>query len=151
MQMSKPENEKLPQRKPLAAALALPPLWLGGWKMEYPVPVSRETLRKELEDWNNHCRPADPKAVAVLLERTLALYGAPENWDEIAEFYLEAFESTPLDLVEEALKEVRLTCKFFPKPSELRAPIVDEEMNRQATQGRLRMALKHGTFEDEER
>lgn len=83
--------------------------------------------------------PADPRVVAVEVERTLALFGAPENWDDIADFYLEAFEDVPLDLVQVALKHARKSLKFFPRPAELLAPIREELEERHHTARRLRV------------
>ena len=98
-------------------------------------------MERDLEIWQRACEPADPKAVAVLLEQTLEIFGTPDNWERIAVFYLEAFEDAPLDLVQAALKDVRRTCKFFPKPAELRAPIAKEIGERRHTTWLLRLML----------
>lgn len=84
--------------------------------------------------------PANPCVVAVEVERTLALFGAPENWGDIADFYLEAFEDVPLDLVQVALKHARKSLKFFPRPAELLAPIRGELEERRHAARRLRVA-----------
>lgn len=108
-------------------------------------------MKAELEKWEPATIPADPKQVAVLLEQTLAIYGAPDNWSETAEFYLEALEDVPLDLVEKALKHVRLNLKWFPKPSELREPIREELAHRETTVSRLGAMLELGDFEEPRR
>lgn len=78
--------------------------------------------------------------VATLLDGTLDLFGVPENWTSIAPFYLEAFDGVPADLVAAALRTARLNLKWFPKPMELRAPIMDEWSKRKTTAARLRNA-----------
>lgn len=138
---------KAPPTQPVAAVKASRPRWLDAWRAGEQVPVSRATAKTQLIAAEQVYQPASPKHVAVLLEQTLALFGAPENWDEIAEFYLEAFETVPLDLVRKALKDARMNLKFFPKPAELRAPILDELMRRQETVYRLRAALEFGKFD----
>lgn len=59
------------------------------------------------------------KGVAIL-EHTLELYGLPDNWDRTAEFYLEVIQDLPMDVIIDAMRTVRLTCKWFPKPSEIK-------------------------------
>lgn len=76
------------------------------------------------------------------------LWGLPERWDEMVDFYLEAFDDVPLDLAEQAFKHARLNCKFFPKPAELREPIKDELVKRQAPVHRLQAVLRFGVFDD---
>lgn len=98
----------------------------------------------ELARWEASCAPADPRSVAVLVEQTLELFGLPDNWDQVADFYLEAFEDVPLDLVKRALKDVRMGCKFFPKPTELRDPIRQDLARRRIQISRLNAMLKFG-------
>jgi hypothetical protein len=86
-------------------------------------------------------KPSDPKALAVQLVQTLDLYGMPENWDRIAGFYLEALADVPADLIPATMKNVRMTCKWFPKPSELRACIPDDARRRRLALARMRVAL----------
>jgi hypothetical protein len=64
-----------------------------------------------------------PTALAVKLDATLAIWKLPDDWAAMAPFYIEALADVPADLVDIALKHVRLNCKWFPKPAELRAPI----------------------------
>lgn len=84
-------------------------------------------------------QPADTQILAALLKQTLAIWQSnqPANFKEIAGSYLEAFENVPIDLVQSALKHVRLTSKFFPKPAELLEPIRTEMENRKQTLRRL--------------
>lgn len=138
-----------PKKQPLGAVPVLsPPSWLEGWMVNQTVPVALETVQTQLDRWKPHCQPADPKIVAAMLDKTLAIYGLPANWNEIAEFYLEVFENAPLDLVTKSLKHVRLTSKFFPKPSELLEPIEKELNRRRLTVSRLEMVLETGKFDE---
>lgn len=57
------------------------------------------------------------------LDSTLAIWPLPPNWAQIAPHYREALADVPADLVDMALRHVRLTSKWLPKPSEIREPI----------------------------
>jgi hypothetical protein len=78
--------------------------------------------------------------VAVELDRVLAVHGTPADWEGKVDDYLEAFEDVPLDLVQKACKNARLNLKFFPKPAELRAAILDELAERRHALRRLKTA-----------
>lgn len=56
----------------------------------------------------------------AIMESTLELYGKPDNWDLTAEFYLEAIEDLPMDVLIDTMRSVRMNCKWFPKVSEIR-------------------------------
>lgn len=155
--MSESKSARQPQnlpakpqpRQPPAVVPASPPRYLAGWQMSHRITGwTPEMVRADLAKWEPTIIPANEKQIAVLLEQTLALYGAPDNWNEVAEFYLEVLEDVPLDLIRKALKHVRLTLKWFPKPVELREPIVEELSKRKAAVSRLRMMLEHGDFEE---
>lgn len=95
--------------------------------------------------------PIDDKVLAVLLVKSLKLWKLPEDWDDIAPFYREALADVPLDLVQSALKHLRLTSKWFPKPSELRAPIETELRHRRDLLRRIKtMELKASKGDVEE-
>lgn len=83
--------------------------------------------------------PVDPEELLVLLGRTAKIWKLPDDWDETAEFYAEALEDLPRDLVHSALKHCRLSLKWFPKPSELRAPVEAELQRRRDVLRRLRL------------
>ena len=91
MQNSKNQIVKNPPTQPPAAAPASQPRWLDVWRINLRITaVTRGQVKDELAKWEPGIVPADQRQIAVLLEQTLALYGAPDNWDETAEFYLEA-------------------------------------------------------------
>lgn len=106
-----------------------------------------ESLRQRYAAWNpaedeppptgaadaamlaRHCQPADPRRLAIELKRTVdALRPAPKGVDEEAasEAMMEALEDVPLDIAQAALKRVRMECKWFPKPAEIRERVVAE-------------------------
>lgn len=90
-----------------------------------PVP-----LQTALTAARSDLTPIDPKALAVMLKETLALWPLPAEFDTTAKFYREALQDVPLDLVETALRHVRLSSRFFPRPAEIRDAIRDELARR---------------------
>ena len=89
-----------------------------------------------------HCAPADPRWLAIELKRTVdALRPAPKGIDEGAasDAMMEALEDAPVDIAEAALKRVRMECKWFPKPAEIRDRVVAElgERKRAAVKARV--------------
>jgi hypothetical protein len=116
------------------------PLWLAEWTAELPVPVPREQISQEIMAVESSLTPMDQKGLAMLLVQTLNLYGAPENWAAIADFYLEALADVPADLVPQTMKNVRMTCKWFPKPSEFRDAVPEDFRRRRLALARLRVA-----------
>lgn len=81
-----------------------------------------------------------------MLEDTLALYGVPDNWEQTAKFYLEATEDIPEDLLAKSLKHIRMNLKWFPKPCEIRNPIADDLLKRNANISKIKtmkMGLEH--------
>lgn len=133
--------EKQPTKAATVVGQHSVPLWLDGWLAHEVVPVPVEAVRLEIERAKAALVPADLRAVAVELDRTIAVHGQPpESWDDIAETYLEAFEDVPLDLVLKACKHVRLRCKFWPKPADFLAAISEELEQRRHVLRRLQVA-----------
>jgi hypothetical protein len=76
-----------------------------------------------------HCAPADPRLLAVELKRTVDLFPAPNDPNQsaaLSEALMEALEDAPLDIAQAALKRVRMECKWFPKPAEIRERVIEE-------------------------
>lgn len=84
----------------------------------------------------------------MLLTQSFKIWNPPEDWDDIAQFYREALEDVPQDLVQASLKHLRLTLKWFPKPCELRAPIEAELRRRRDVLRRLRLMEQKATLGD---
>jgi hypothetical protein len=95
-------------------------------------------------------RPVDGKTLAVLLTQSFKIWNPPEDWGDIAQFYREAMEDVPVDLVQSSLKHLRLTLKWFPKPSELRAPIEAELRRRRDILRRLKLMEQKARLGDVE-
>lgn len=100
-------------------------------------------LQTALAKARRQAAPIAPQALAVKLERTLALWPAPENFAATAAFYREALADVPDDLVDQALRHARLTLKWFPKPAELREPIREALTRRRANLYRLTRLLEN--------
>jgi hypothetical protein len=113
-----------------------------GWRAQDQAVLSIEQCRYAVQLLDASLVPCDPRKALVLLEQTLALYGVPDNWEDIAEFYIEAIEDLPEDLLVRALKHVRLTSKWFPKPSELRAPVGEDIARRAGARRRIGYMLE---------
>ena len=118
---------------------ASPLQWVEEWKTGDPVP-SKEIMAKATDEVHRLLTPVDAKTGMVLLDQTMGLFGTPDNWSEIAEFYLEAIEDLPEDLLRKALKHVRMTYKnFIPKPAHIREHVEGEYKTRISCASKLRM------------
>lgn len=133
-----------PQTKTAIAVVpGLLPQWLDAWDVTAPVPVPVEAVRQQIADIRSSLAPADPRSVAVALDKTIAVFedNRPKNWDDIADTYFEAFEDVPVDLVEKACKYVRIHFKFkWPKPADFREAINEELQQRRHAFRRLQVA-----------
>jgi hypothetical protein len=123
----RPSASSEPAKTNVAAVLASrPDFSLPTISYQALVDASISELEAIATEWRRMLTPIDLKELAVALEATLALWPLPPNWDQIGPFYIEAMREFPRDLVFEALRHVRLTSSFFPKPAELRDPILDD-------------------------
>jgi hypothetical protein len=104
-----------------------PPRWLEDWRPEEGPPNAPvATIESFICEVRMALQPATAKAAAVLIEQTLELFGKPDNWDRVADFYLEAVEEMPLDLIDKALRHLRATHRShwaFPNPADIAAPV----------------------------
>jgi hypothetical protein len=107
-----------------------PSLLTIGYEKAIARPLSE--FSAAIEDAKLHLQPIDLKQLAVELDRTLGLWTLPANWDEVAPYYVEALAEFPADLVQKALQHARFNRTFFPKPAELRQPILDEMEQRKS-------------------
>lgn len=126
------------------SSTGLPERLVTAWTPDQRIPAeSAASLPSAITEAEGLTRPIEAKMLAVLLAQTCKIWNPPEDWDDIAQFYREALEDVPVDLVQSALKHLRLTLKWFPKPCELRAPIEAELQRRRDVLRRLRtMELK---------
>lgn len=106
------------------------------------LPATELAIAEDIRILEAGLRPADPKSVAVELARTLGRYRLPDHSDaeDRAEGAMEALEGVPLDIVQAALKRVRLECKWFPMPSEIRDRVVAEMGERRRAVAKAKVA-----------
>tara|TARA_R100001129_G_scaffold40817_1_gene27741 strand:- start:1507 stop:2214 length:708 start_codon:yes stop_codon:yes gene_type:complete len=118
-----------------------PPHWIEEWGLSSNerVPVSKETIVFLQDELTYLTEPADPREGASVMEKTLELYGVPDNWERIVEFYLEVIEDLPLDIIIDLFRTTRMTLKWFPKPSELRNNVSSAYWQRKNALIRLRI------------
>ena len=116
---------------------------LEGWNPLMEVPVSLKALRTAILEAESQLKPVNIKLVAVELNRTLAIWKLPERDDFTLDFYIEALEDLPEDLVLAALKSVRLSHKwnFMPTPGDFRLAVADEFHGRQNVLANLSLTL----------
>lgn len=112
------------------------------WRVSESLTLSIRQCRAVLDKLDGGLVPVHPEKGMVMLEQTLALYGVPEEWDAIAEFYIEVIETLPEDLLASALKHARMNLKWFPKPSELIDPVRDELYRRKGAQSKARFMIE---------
>ena len=96
------------------------------WTLDADPPPTAE---RDAAVIRTYCAPADPRQLAIELKLTVdALRPAPKGVDEAAaaEALMEALEDAPLDIAQAALKRVRMECKWFPKPAEIRERVIEE-------------------------
>lgn len=78
--------------------------------------------------------------IGVALVDVLELFTLPANWEDVAHHYHAAVADLPPDLLIAALRHVRDHCRFFPKPAELRMPVMRDLTERRINLRRLDMA-----------
>ena len=83
--------------------------WLKTWVPANPViPASENEILGTIAKLRAALVPADQRLVAIALDRTMALWHTPDQWERTAEFYLEALADIPADLIEATLRELRM-------------------------------------------
>ena len=113
------------------------------WRASEAPVLSIDQCKASLVILDASTTPCDPKVAMILLEETLELFGAPENWHLVAKFYLEAIEDIPEDLLMIALKSVRTNNKWFPKPVEIREAAMNELSARRYATTKLKVMLRY--------
>lgn len=94
------------------------------------LPIPRGDAEVLADDLRAALEPAGPEAVGVMLFEELKPYSRPENFADVMKTLAEELEPLPADLLAAAFKRHRMTCKWFPKPSELRAHVADDLARR---------------------
>lgn len=93
--------------------------------------IPRQTTPGRSTSWpERQSSTTSAKAVAVILKPLIDLHGKPPNWETSSAIYVEALADLPPDLLATAVQQCIRTCRFFPKPAELRNAIADELAER---------------------
>lgn len=113
---------------------ALPELYdLRAWCPAYGSDdATAEKARNLIPAYEEAMKPAEKEEIAVNLHRAISIFTPPDNWNEIARFYLDALSSMPADLVPVAATHVAMNCKFFPKPADFTDAVSDEWLRRRS-------------------
>jgi hypothetical protein len=122
---------------------------LTSWIPAHEVTIQRPTIEAAMVDADARLKPIGLKALATMLDQTLSLWPTPENWAQIGRFYTEALADVPFDLVDKALRHVRMHRQYatMPKPAELRQPIEADLAARRGELTKLRLMLKRAPDE----
>lgn len=118
-----------------------PPHLLVEWEAWDSLPFHPAEIEAMAASLDVLLEPADPRKGAAVMEKTLELYGVPDNWDRIVDFYLEAIEDLPLDIIIDLFRTIRMNLKWFPKPSEIRGHIAAAYWLRRAARAKVKLML----------
>jgi hypothetical protein len=88
--------------------------------------------------------PAPVETQTVLIDETMALWATPDNFGSLADFYLEAVEEFPEDILRAALKTVRLKHVYptLPKPADFHQAGIGALEARQSIQRAAQSVLR---------
>lgn len=98
-------------------------------------------IRNEISVVAESLVPSGDKAAAVVIAKALEAFGTPDNWDILAEDYLDELSQVPPDLLKEVWVHARRECKFMPKIADLLSPVKDKILARQIKKRKLEMML----------
>ena len=117
--------------------------WIESWQPQNEnLPATIEEIELEYARLVILNEPCPLEQGIVVMEHTLELYGKPDNWDRTAEFYLEAIEDLPIDVLVDTMRTVRNKVKWFPKVSEIRGYIDRVHWARKNGETKLRLMIK---------
>ena len=83
-------------------------------------------VKNEIAITQKALEPSGPRAAAVILDKTLAHFGLPDNWESLAPDYMDELSQIPEDLLPEIWIYVRINCKFWPKIADLLETVRDK-------------------------
>lgn len=121
------------------------PEWLKHWTPSdsYHNLPPVENILEEINKTELFIRPAGYKAAGVVLEKSCAHFGVPDNWDVLAGDYIDELSLVPSDLLDETWKQARRECKFFPKIKDLLDFSSSEIQNRKIKLTKLKVMLDY--------
>ncbi len=71
----------------------------------------------------------------------ILVFGTPLDWENRLPIYVATLADLPLDLIEPGIVHYLRNGKFFPMPSELRAPVIEEFSRRRRAAMLLKIAV----------
>lgn len=141
-QVAKAKEVHAPPVTATGGALASQRPLLEGWIPAYGATALLREIEAAIQEAELQLMPITPNALAVAFDNTIALWDdrLPAEWAELAEFYYEALEDMPEDLVHKALKHVRLNHRWqtMPKPADFRSAVADDLVHRRVELWKLK-------------
>jgi hypothetical protein len=117
-------------------------VWLKAWKpSDSYIDVPPDVIRNEIAVMADSLIPSGDKAAAVVIAKALEAFGTPDNWEVLADDYLDELSQIPPDLLKEIWVYARRECKFMPKLADLLEPVKDKILARQIKKRKLEMML----------
>lgn len=115
---------------------------LTAWETQYRVLMTLPQVTAAISILEAALTPCDPRQLAVMLDQTLQLWPSPDNFETTGLFYVEALEDVPADIVEAALKHVRLHHRYqrMPTPADFRAAAAGALVKRKVALSKAQLA-----------
>lgn len=102
-----------------------------------------ELILEEINIMDECLRPAGDRAAAVVISKSLAHFGTPDNWEILANDYIDELSVIPPDLLNEIWLHVRRECKFFPKIPDMIGCVIDKISARKIKKMKLEVMLSY--------
>lgn len=118
------------------------PTWLKDWTpSDSFVNVPVEVILQEIKKMDECTLPSGDKAAAVVIDKALNQFGTPDNWEALADDYLDELSQVPPDLLNEIWVYCRRECEFMPKISKMLQPVKDKILARSIKKTKLQVML----------
>ena len=118
-----------------------PPRWLAAWRPDEEATVQKAEVHANLEAARAGTRAAGEMAIGKALAKLMTIFRTPDSWEDASDTYMDALADLPADLLDEGVRYCLKTCRYFPRPAEIFAPIQGELDKRHATVRRLETML----------
>jgi len=105
--------------------------------------VPAENILQEINIMDECLLPAGLRAAGVVLSKSLNQFGTPDNWELLADDYLDELSQVPTDLLHEIWVHVRRECKYLPKIAEMLEPVKDKILARRIKRSKLEVMLQY--------
>lgn len=131
-----------------------PPAWLDAWQYVNPVPVPVLEVDRAIMAVERALEPVPADAILAGVKRLLDAMNPPSQsakrddiaadlaawWKRNHEIYVAALADLPEDLLKAGSLAALRSCRFMPKPADIRKPVEQELARRHAALLRLRTA-----------